>query len=553
MTRDMRHTKQNHINKTISNQKGGCIPLVHLPDVSLPQDAHLMGLEAPAVMINPWNRKEILLLGAINFPYFYVYNMDEKTYCQVQLKTKASTLAKDDDGTIIDEVCCNMNKYKNADKKERSEHNAVFNQCKAVLGNTIVSEKLQMKEDSSLGLFVFGAPYEMSTVLFDIDIDDADTKQENQSNDTSDNGSCHMHDKYYLKPLNHYFDKFQLCRSTSSVLNYKDWLFIVDNMEFHIFRWQFAQDNDNNNDDNDNDNETSIKTLKLVEKNTIYMSGKERCFHASFVVPKKYSSLISNDHGYDESNHDNTDNVKNTVTSNWTNDDEIIQIMLFGGLELVPFAESFTLFRINLTKVELLKQKMNSCDEKDFQTRQEIYIKYRYVEQIDNPIWFTRNINNAINGLITKQECFYSFAYHLVKQRYLIILGGSSQDDNLSCDSYKTILYFDLKYGEWYKCEKVLPFEIFRHSSVVYINDNNEFIIHIIGGLDQWETKQKIHWQLNVSDIIPNIGISWNIERLIWIAHLKNNYANDVTNSENKCYFAKFSKDLTVYFVRFLT
>ena len=251
--------------------------------------------------------------------------------------------------------------------------------------------------------------------------------------------------------------------------------------------------------------------------------------HASIVLSHVELTIMGCDHDKDI----DTSQKKSILRKVKKN---IIKIVLFGG-NCVNMVKSFCTITVDLKKLnkrdndgirfESSSNKWTSSFQKDVLDKMYFQISDYY-------------------GLEFTKFCYQGFSYHLIKHRYLLCIGGTltqTEIDAMVKSKCNMILYLDLKWMKWHVIENALPFGITQHKSV--IDDHNQ-TIHILGGIDIRTRKWiDIHWRIDLTQIFENWAISWNVQRIIWIAFVK--------NANNKhCYLATVPKVIIVHILGFL-
>ena len=190
------------------------------------------------------------------------------------------------------------------------------------------------------------------------------------------------------------------------------------------------------------------------------------------------------------------------------------------------------------------------------------YIQCKHMHANQNE-WGISQLSNIYQDIITKEKhstrryatnyypkCapFSQSSYHWYKSRYLIVVGGSFSGQSMASDR---ILCFDYKLKRWYINQKnykyKMPISLFDHKSIL-IQDKHELYLHVFGGHDYDPVPYYVQTSWKLAN--PNgclkfrlaKRVGWNVERLIWIGHLKNYKMKKDGNGD--CIFARMPKDL---------
>ena len=150
---------------------------------------------------------------------------------------------------------------------------------------------------------------------------------------------------------------------------------------------------------------------------------------------------------------------------------------------------------------------------------------------------------NRILRICVKAK-LYSFSYHLVYDRYLLIIGGISlkRQHEIASD---VMFYLDLKDLKWHAVEQILPYGVYQHSSFI---DYEKQYLHILGGLNDRREPCKHHWKFDLFDLFDynTLPFGWRYQRLIWIGLYKN-------DDNQQCFFKNVGKDIVQYILTFFT
>ena len=202
-------------------------------------------------------------------------------------------------------------------------------------------------------------------------------------------------------------------------------------------------------------------------------------------------------------------------------DKSTIQVILCGG-ESAGFKKSFLTVLIDLS------------DKREIQ----IEFKSNAFSDVDFAPLKLAGIDIA--------ERYWGFTCHLIKNRYIIFIGGNNIDTQEILDS---IFYFDTRLRKWHVCNKHLPSKLCDHSSIV-LNNCNGNLINILGGCrtpnSSFTNYVNYHWQIHIGQIFSNLVIQWKNERIIWVGFEKNE------NNTDSCFLAKMPKDIIVHILSFL-
>ena len=294
-----------------------------------------------------------------------------------------------------------------------------------------------------------------------------------------------------------------------------------------------------------------------------------------------------------------------SITVKHSPNDDIITLLLFGGSE-TSFIASFCEIEINLSglkQIEYSRRLIDNSDDRDEETEVGKNDNCNRFFKIDyNPAkrWNLNELKQQWNKLCVKRaHCsefsYYGyFTYQWYDERYLIILGG-----NATYNLFDLISVYDFKKKLWFLgCKKYkLPKPMLGLRSVIVkengwngnyktmktnsvseknnkknkkngnSNENNDenkndfvnvgncknknnylrnrsqnVVLHVMGGCDKWGYDgSTFHWKVQLRN-----NIDWNIERLIWIAHLKND------DNTQRCKLTLLSKDVILHVLLFL-
>ena len=182
-----------------------------------------------------------------------------------------------------------------------------------------------------------------------------------------------------------------------------------------------------------------------------------------------------------------------------------IELLLFGG-DSVAFLESFSVVKVRLpTDIDTTNSNVSYSFE-----NKNIVSNYYNLFQFDNDKIFDKLIENTCTDS-TSVDCLSDFMYHLVKNRYLMIIGGEHQY-GLHSNFITNIIYFDIKNHKWNICKQKIPKPLYGHCSVLSNDSKKLYIMGItIHG------RKDINWTLNII-----VNIKWNIARIFWIGFYKN-------------------------------
>lgn len=228
-------------------------------------------------------------------------------------------------------------------------------------------------------------------------------------------------------------------------------------------------------------------------------------------------------------------------------------ILTFGG-DGIPFANSFYMISIDFNNLEnkesiIIEQNPN-------------FIVQNIHKEIVNVCFSSGSSNcnstskqlkgkkvkaktkSKQSGQLESINDLCRFSYHVIQDRYLLIIGGQSTLNQYGKHdkSHNRMFYFDFENQLWYVSPFLLPFTIFGHASVCLPKKNKIFII---GGMINDKQYSSAHFSVKLTHIIPDLEIQWNCERQIWIAFHKNS-----NNSE--CHIHLLCQDVVYKILNFL-
>ena len=128
----------------------------------------------------------------------------------------------------------------------------------------------------------------------------------------------------------------------------------------------------------------------------------------------------------------------------------------------------------------------------------------------------------------------------------------SAEDDGFSCQGQKPvngIINFDFQSKAWTIYSNVLPDDgLWRKSCIINRakldgSCDNSIWLQTFGGAESSEDEQDLHYGIR---LILSQNLDWSIERLIWIAYLKNN------DSASACGLGTLPKDIILFLLKFL-
>ena len=214
------------------------------------------------------------------------------------------------------------------------------------------------------------------------------------------------------------------------------------------------------------------------------------------------------------------------------------------------FGDLFTVFEDSFFEVEI------DIDTKSYDVNVNINEKDK-----DNIWLWQMNLDSKhkdINYTFVHSSLISS-TYHWYKSRYLIIIGGYFGSGKLTYDG---ILCFDSKKKKWLWNENGHPIcklkkGLFGHRSLL-IQEKDDLYLYVFGGVttiidgnpkSMNDIPEKICWKLRFTK-----KIDWKIERIIWIAYLKNNHEknNATDNQLEVCHFSKLPKDIVTLVLSFV-
>jgi len=184
------------------------------------------------------------------------------------------------------------------------------------------------------------------------------------------------------------------------------------------------------------------------------------------------------------------------------------------------------------------------------------------IKFIGDDIKFTQNNNisifmqdmNALSQVMDIEDyCWDKFTIDLVANRYMVFIGGYIYPKNTNMLFYdvmkinQNIFYFDFIGNKWVVYKPKIPWRIYDHSSCLVKNTYN---LHILGGkfLDDIDDISKClntHFCINLSKFLPQLPITWENERQLWIGFMKN-------KENHECLIDYIPKVLLFYILLFL-
>ena len=246
-------------------------------------------------------------------------------------------------------------------------------------------------------------------------------------------------------------------------------------------------------------------------------------------------------------------------------------LLFFGGSKLA-FFESFSMIYFKIRRQQVKKQiNLSKNDTKQTENKNE------------HKDWYESSITTAsddfvdklmnLTSLKAKKNCkffakssYSRFSYHLIENRYLLIIGGRITNlSNRDRSVLDTILIYDFVSKTWKLSKQFkLPQPLYGHCSIL---THNGKYIHIMGRIHMHRNKplgpKNINWKIQI-----HTG-SWVIERLIWIGYYKEikdkdkkvkrqfgnmitqeNQVNDCT--QQPCLLHRLPKDIIVFILHTL-
>lgn len=146
------------------------------------------------------------------------------------------------------------------------------------------------------------------------------------------------------------------------------------------------------------------------------------------------------------------------------------------------------------------------------------------------------------NASINYDLCYFS--YHVIQERYLLIIGGKTTWETFGRKDkpHNRMFYFDFEKQSWHVSPMLLPFTIFGHASVCLLKGNKIFII---GGMINGSQYSSANFSFKLTDVIPDLQIQWECERQMWIAYYKN------SNNRN-CFVPRLPEVILIKILKFL-
>ena len=237
-----------------------------------------------------------------------------------------------------------------------------------------------------------------------------------------------------------------------------------------------------------------------------------------------------------------------------------VNLLLFGGhteqdlrLERKQFCQTFKIFQINLDQVKLqLKSNknktcivmqlpknhiINGSDELSIieKLSQDQVSQMLNLEQLNNKLGMIKCHYNGCIGI--NKCCIYNSRHLMIYDAFLPEISGYYYPCN-------TLINFDSENKQWTIKKDFLPYHGFFNKGCAVAklkHANIETIwLHTMGGTKLFELSNA-HYALKLSK-----HLDWNIERLIWIAHLKN------SGNSNNNNIATLPKDIILFILTFI-
>ena len=252
------------------------------------------------------------------------------------------------------------------------------------------------------------------------------------------------------------------------------------------------------------------------------------------------------------------------------NNNNNVKLLLFGGIGgKVTFLTSFFQYEINFDEIESqLKEKKieiltnvidNSNDNSD--TDHDDEILSNIIKQTKNDS-LSESLNLRGLKVAAKQVKFrlkgrysiWEYTSNLYNSRHLMIYGLFKP--SIPSSGLNIMINFDFQRKKWTIVNDVWPIYdgfCFKGHTIIRSKYNGNWL-ETIGGLitpalpgRHRNHPTKSHFRLKLYQ-----NIDWSIERLLWIAYLKNKNDNDNNVKQSSCLLSTLPKDIILSILKFL-